>query len=594
MRRATWIALLGLAISGANGLGATAVEHSTDSSSKHPISFSADVAPILYANCVSCHRPGEVAPFPLISFEQVKKHAHQIVDVTGSRRMPPWKADAGAEMFLDARRLTDAQIQTLSTWVAQGMPEGNPHDLPALPKFTPGWQLGEPDVVLAPSAEYHVDAEGDDIYRCFVLKTDYPQDRYLSGMEIRPGNRKVVHHVMGYVDARHDARRLDGTDGQPGYSAFGGIGFAPAGTLEGWGPGIQPRILPDGVGMFLPAGSAIVIQVHYHKTGKPETDLTRVGLHFARKPVDRRLNMAVALNPTLRIPPGAKHEEVRASMEVPEDISLIRIAPHMHLLGHDMSIMAGRIKGDANLYCQNRLILPSFLPVFAFSPACRPAAGPERMLESKRIGRRLCPCFEAHRAGAADVLFDLGLLGIARRRIEYFKPVVRTRHGPLGQDRPQIVGAIEPDERAAPAPVLRPLGERWPHGVALDVAQHRQQMPVLLNWKALEPSLIQMPMPHSGVCVLPTLGVRERQPSHEGGQLAIFLRPQHQMKMIGHQAPGEDADRHALVCLGKHLFESDVILVLLEQPQSAIGAIEHVIDQSARSFSGDAGHGSRR
>src|SRR6185437_16569792 len=112
-RLATWIASLVLAISGANGLGAAAVEHSTDSRSKHPITFSADVAPILYANCVSCHRAGEVAPFPLISFEQVKKHAHQIVDVTGSRTMPPWKADAGAEMFLDARRLTDAQIQTL-------------------------------------------------------------------------------------------------------------------------------------------------------------------------------------------------------------------------------------------------------------------------------------------------------------------------------------------------------------------------------------------------------------------------------------------------------------------------------------------------
>jgi len=340
MRLAIWIASLVLAISGANGLGAAAVERSTDSPSKHPITFSSDVAPILYANCVSCHRPGEVAPFPLISFEQVKKHAHQIVDVTGSRTMPPWKADAGAEMFLDARRLNDAQIQTLSQWVSQGMPEGNPHDLPALPKFTPGWQLGEPDVVLAPSAEYHVDAEGDDVYRCFVLKTDYPQDRYLSGMEIRPGNRKVVHHVMGYVDARHDARKLDGADGQVGYSAFGGIGFAPAGTLEGWGPGIQPRMLPDGVGMFLPAGSDIVIQVHYHKSGKPETDLTRIGLHFARKSVDRRLNMAVALNPTLRIPPGAKHEEVRAYLEIPEDISLIRIAPHMHLLGREMSILA--------------------------------------------------------------------------------------------------------------------------------------------------------------------------------------------------------------------------------------------------------------
>jgi len=302
--------------------------------------YTRDIAPILYNNCVRCHRPGEVAPFALQTFAQAKKHAPEIVDATTSRLMPPWKATAGRQIFLDARGLSDEQIGTIRTWVERGMNEGDSRDLPPMPKFVEGWQLGQPDIVLQPSGEFHVPADGDDLYRCFVLKTAYPKDRYLSAMEVRPGNRRVVHHVMGYVDANHESRRFDGADGQPGYSAFGGIGFAPSGTLDGWGPGIMPHLLPDGVGMFLPKGSDIVIQVHYHPTGKSETDLTRIGLHFARKPVDRRLNMAVALSPTLRIAPGDAHHEERARIDIPDDITLLRIAPHMHLIGHDMTVSA--------------------------------------------------------------------------------------------------------------------------------------------------------------------------------------------------------------------------------------------------------------
>src|SRR5207302_246138 len=129
------------------------------------------------------------------------------------------------------------------------------------------------------------------------------------------------------------ARRLDAADPGPGYTAFGGVGFVPVSTLDGWGPGVTPNTLPDGIGMFLPQGSDVVVQLHYHPDGKPESDRTRIGLHFCKKPVDKRLNMAVVINPGVRIQPNeARHEEI-ATLTIPQDITLIRIAPHMHLIG---------------------------------------------------------------------------------------------------------------------------------------------------------------------------------------------------------------------------------------------------------------------
>ena len=305
-----------------------------------PVTFNGQVAPIVFAHCVSCHRPGEVAPFSLLTYAGVKKHGHQIVDVTASRLMPPWKAEQGAEVFHDARALSEPEIGILNRWVEQGMPEGNPADLPELPKFTEGWQLGQPDIVLEPPEDFQLPAEGPDVYRCFVFPTNFDQDRYIAAMEVRPGNRRIVHHAMGYVDVTGMARKLDEADPGPGYTAFGGVGFAPLGTLDGWGPGIIPRRLPDGVGMFVPKGADIVVQLHYHPTGKPESDRTRIGLYFCDQPVDKQLHMAVALNFDLRIPPNQSRHEERASLTIPADITLLRIAPHMHLLGHDMSVTA--------------------------------------------------------------------------------------------------------------------------------------------------------------------------------------------------------------------------------------------------------------
>lgn len=309
-------------------------------SSDAPVTFTKDVAPILYQNCVTCHRAGEVAPFSLKTYDEARKHARQMARVTEEKVMPPWKADAGAEVFKDARLLTAAQIQTIRQWVDQGEPEGNPAELPALPKFSDGWRLGEPDVVLDIGEDYAVPADGPDVYRCFVFPTHYAEDRYVAAMEVRAGNRAIVHHAIGYVDTSGTARRRAGQDGHPGYTAFGGVGFAPVATLDGWGPGVQPNVLPDGIGMSLPKGADVVVQLHYHPDGKPERDRTRVGLHFCKKPVDKRMNMGVVINPNVRIPPGEAHHEEHATLTIPQDITLVRIAPHMHLIGKDMTVTA--------------------------------------------------------------------------------------------------------------------------------------------------------------------------------------------------------------------------------------------------------------
>ncbi len=283
-----------------------------------PVTFSGQVAPIVFAHCVSCHRPGEVAPFSLLSYAQVKKHAHQIVDVTASRLMPPWKAEQGADVFHDARRSPGRRWLFCGIGSSRGCRRGTRPICPDCPPSPKGGSSGSPTPCWNRERISTSRPRGLNVYRCFVFQTNFEQDRYIAAMEVRPGNRRIVHHAMGYVDVTGAARKLDEADPGPGYTAFGGVGFAPLGTLDGWGPGIIPRRLPDGVGMFVPRGADIVVQLHYHPTGKPESDRTRIGLYFCDKPVDKQLHMAVALNFNLRIPPNqSRHEERQASRSPP-------------------------------------------------------------------------------------------------------------------------------------------------------------------------------------------------------------------------------------------------------------------------------------
>lgn len=311
------------------------------------LTYARDIAPIIQKNCAVCHHPGEVAPFSLVSYDDIKKRAKQISLVAQSRVMPPWKADSHGE-FLDERRLTEDEIAALTSWADAGAPLGDPKQLPPAPTYRSGWKLGDPDLVVGMSEPYSVAADGRDVYRCFVIPTDYKEDRYVSALEVHPGNRAVVHHVIAYLDTSGQGRALDAKDPGPGYtSSGGGPGFLPAGFLGGWAPGNEPRLLPDGVGTLLPKGSDIVLEVHYHKDGKPETDKTEVGVHFCKTPVDKRLRMLPILNPFFKLEPGDSNAIVRAGFPIWQDITVLGVTPHMHLLGRDMQVSAKLPDGAA-------------------------------------------------------------------------------------------------------------------------------------------------------------------------------------------------------------------------------------------------------
>jgi hypothetical protein len=301
--------------------------------------YAKDVAPVLQKNCQECHRKGQVAPFALENYEQSRKRAADIAAVVDERSMPPWKAAPHFGLkFKDDRTLPEKDIATLVAWAESGAPEGDPRDLPPAPNFPEDWTLGKPDMVIDIGADFAIPASGDDIYRCFVIPTNLDKDQYVTAIEFRVDNRRVVHHILAYVDVSGEARKRDAADPGPGYSCFAGPGEPIHGDLGGWAPGIQPSPLPEGVGRSLPKGSDIIVQLHYHPSGKAETDRTRIGLHFARKPIRQTLHWTAALNPELELPPGSDNVEVKAAWTVPVDLVGHGVTPHMHLLGRDIAM----------------------------------------------------------------------------------------------------------------------------------------------------------------------------------------------------------------------------------------------------------------
>ncbi|MDX1931800.1 MAG: hypothetical protein SFU56_04270 [Capsulimonadales bacterium] len=307
------------------------------------VTYTRDVAPILFQRCLPCHRTGEVAPFRIDTYEQAVAWAGQIREATAARRMPPWKADSRGQ-FHDEMRLTNREIAILSSWANGGTPYGRKTEMPLLPSFPAGWRIGDPDAILAMPEEYEVPADGRDLYRCFVIPTRFSEDRWVSGIEYVPGNRTAVHHVSAWVDTSGKARQLDDAAPGPGYTnptPANGPGFSPvAAPLGGWVPGHYPRKLPAGVGIFLPKGADIVLEVHYHPSGRPEKDRTRFGLHFSRDEVTKRLYVGDVTNPNFRIPPGAERYPVEAYTFLPDDITLLSISPHMHYVGRSMKVTA--------------------------------------------------------------------------------------------------------------------------------------------------------------------------------------------------------------------------------------------------------------
>ena len=307
------------------------------------VTWSRHVAPLLQANCVECHRRGGIAPFSLEGYENAKRWHRMIAWMTGERLMPPWRAVPGFGEFRDARRLSARQIELLRTWTRTGARLGDPEDvMPVSTRPRSKWRLGEPDLVLAMREPFEVPASGDDIYRYFVIPTDFAEDKVVVALDFSPGDPRVVHHANYLVDYEGRARAEDAKDEAPGFSVFGTGGFLDynAWGIGGWTPGAEPWVLDRGQGMWLPRGGDLVLEVHYHLNGKATTDRSEVAFYFAREPVSRHVDGVVIGTEDLRIPPDEESYWRRFSMDVPAGMTLTDVTPHMHFLGREFISVA--------------------------------------------------------------------------------------------------------------------------------------------------------------------------------------------------------------------------------------------------------------
>ena len=296
--------------------------------------FNRDIAPIIFANCSSCHRPGEAGPFPLLSYSDVRKRATQIVDVTSRRYMPPWKPDPGYGDFLGARGLPADQIDRIRRWVNAGAPQGRAGDLPDLPEWTQGWQLGEPDLVVhMPLPAYTLAAGRGEVFRNFVLPLNLTQSRHVRAFELRPGNPRVIHHAEVVFDRNGAARRRDAEDPVPGFEGmrFGEI-QNPDGHFLGWAPGTMPFSVDDSLAFTVPGGTDLVLMLHMLPSGKPEPVEAKVGLWFSDEP-PTRTPMLLRLNrKDIDIPAGASSHVIEDRCELPVGIHVLGVFPHAHYL----------------------------------------------------------------------------------------------------------------------------------------------------------------------------------------------------------------------------------------------------------------------
>jgi len=302
--------------------------------------YAKNVASVLNRSCVPCHRPGESAPFSLTTYAEAKKWSSMIALATKRRSMPPWSAIPGHGNFEGARVLSPTEIRLLELWHQTGAKPGNLAAAPKPPRFTKGWQLGEPDLVLSMPEAVDVPAEGPDQLRNIVIPSGLLQNRTVGALEFRPGNARVVHHALVFLDNSGGARRLDAADPGVGYLSFGGPGFFPSGSLGGWAPGGTTKWLPDGVGRYFQKGSDVVLQVHYHPTGRPERDQSKIGIYFSRKPVTQLVGGISVENWQIAIPAGDSNYLRTSSYTLPRDTTLLSITPHMHLLGKEMRARA--------------------------------------------------------------------------------------------------------------------------------------------------------------------------------------------------------------------------------------------------------------
>ena len=315
--------------------------------------FSKDVLPILQKNCQSCHRPGEIGPMPLLSYEQARPYARAIKAATQSKKMPPWFADSSVQHYANDLSLSAADIDTLAAWVDAGAPEGDPRDAPPMRQFVDGWNIGTPDKVIEMPAPYRVPATGTIEYTYIILPTNFTEDTWVQALEVRPGNRRLMHHAVLYERTKDSKWLREYPVGVP---------FVPAprpGTkqrssdgdrtsegsladewLVGYVPGAPPYTLPPGTAFLVKAGSDFVLQLHYTANGTEGSDLSKIGMVLSKTPPAKRAFIGLVNDGSFVIPPGDPGYEARATVTLAADVELLSAGPHMHLRGKAMDFRA--------------------------------------------------------------------------------------------------------------------------------------------------------------------------------------------------------------------------------------------------------------
>ena len=299
------------------GFCAVAVASGSDVK-KSEVTFAKDVAPIFNSNCVGCHRPGEIAPMSLLSYKDARPWAKSIKEKVATGVMPPWHADPHYGKFENDRRLSQKDVDTIVAWVDQGAKEGNPKDLPPVPQFADGWNIGKPDVVFYLPQEFTVPATGVVEYKYFKVPTNFKQDMYIQAAEIRPGERGVVHHIIVFSQSAKDPQRL----------------------IVGYAPGEQPAVIGKGLARKIPAGSDLLFQVHYTPNGTEVRDRSYVGFVFSKEPPRAEVMTRPIMNARFAIPPGDPNYRVESTFTFTQDSHVYSLMPHMHVRGKDFEFRA--------------------------------------------------------------------------------------------------------------------------------------------------------------------------------------------------------------------------------------------------------------
>ncbi len=310
--------------------GAIGLDQSTASAAPD-VTFSKDVAPILFSHCSGCHHPGGSAPFSLLTYASAKPRASLVASATRRGFMPPWKADASSGDFIGQPHLTAAQLDVIARWVDGGAVEGDPRDLPPLPHITESWHLGKPDLIVSPAQAYSLQASGTDVFRIFVIRLPVGRARYVRGLEFRPGNPKVVHHANIRIDRTSASRKFDEEDPGPGYEGLlAHSATYPDGHFLGWTPGQVAPLLPKGLAWRLDPGTDLVVELHMQPTGKPEAVLPSIGLFFGDDPPERTPMMLRLGRQSIDIPAGESHYTITDSFVLPVDVEVEAVQPHAH------------------------------------------------------------------------------------------------------------------------------------------------------------------------------------------------------------------------------------------------------------------------